>query len=180
MSYSTMNQLSYLSRTLWEYRSSSDYTDVTLFCADGSLPSHVAILAPMFERFNIRFPFRGELPECIFIPDLTTTEVKKTLETLYLKNSGDVLQNKREEILNAENIHVEEVNNDYDNKVPIMMENSYNYIGNHSENWKMATVRSVIFLRKSQLGHFSCNLCENTFNKGQDYRKHKYSVHEQK
>ena len=132
-----MNQLSYLSRTLWEYRSSSDYTDVTLFCADGSLPSHAAILAPMFERFNIRFPFRGELPECIFIPDLTTTEVKKTLEILYLKNSGDLLQNKREDILNTEIIHVEEVNNDYDRKVPALetlyLKSSVDLLQNTSE-----------------------------------------------
>ena len=30
------------------------------------------------------------------------------------------------------------------------------------------------------MGYFPCNLCTDTFGKGQDYRKHKYCAHEQK
>ena len=82
-----MDQSSYLSRTLWEYQSSSNYTDLTLVCADASLLAHAVMLAPLFTSFGISFPSREEVPECLFLPDLTTVEVKQALKALYLQSN---------------------------------------------------------------------------------------------
>ena len=83
-----MNQWGYLSQTLWDFRDTFEYTDVTLFCADGSLAAHLALLAPIFTSFGISFPFREEVPDCLFLPDLGTLEMLKALEALYLQNDA--------------------------------------------------------------------------------------------
>ena len=87
-----MDQYHYLSRTLWQFCGSSDYTDITLVCADGSLPAHAAMLAGLFTRVGINFPLRDKVPDCIFIPDLSTTDIQMALKALYLHNNGDFLR----------------------------------------------------------------------------------------
>ena len=82
-----MNQSSFLSQALWEYQGSSEYTDVTLVCWDGSLPAHAPMLAGLFTSFGISFRSREEVPECLFLPDLTTSEVQNALQDLYLQNN---------------------------------------------------------------------------------------------
>ena len=86
-----MDQSSYLSRTLWDFWGSCKYTDLTLVCVDGNLPAHAALLARLFTSFGINFPSREEVPECLFLPDLTTAEVKHALKALYLQNNAEKL-----------------------------------------------------------------------------------------
>ena len=78
-----MDQSSYLSQTLWDYRERGLYTDLTLVCEDGSLPTHAAMLAGLFTSFRISFLSREEVPECLFLPGLATASVKDALRELY-------------------------------------------------------------------------------------------------
>ena len=48
-----------------------------------------------------------------------------------------------------------------------------------TEKAKLETVLSKLKNGQEKLEVISCNLCEKTFTRGKDYRKHKYSVHEQ-
>ena len=80
-----MDQSSYLSQTLWDYRERGLYTDLTLVCEDGSLPTHSAMLAGLFASFRINFISREEVPECLFLPGLATATVKEAIGDLYFK-----------------------------------------------------------------------------------------------
>ena len=88
-----MNQSSYLAQSLWEYRDSFDYTDITLVCVDGTLAAHSAMLAGFFTSFGISFSSIEDVPECLLLPDLTTSEVKQTLEAIYLQSYTKVFPN---------------------------------------------------------------------------------------
>ena len=81
---STMDQFRYLSQTLWDYRDSCKFTDITLFCEDGSIPAHVTIMAPLHSRYGINFLSNNEVPEFLFLLNFTTTEVFKALKALSL------------------------------------------------------------------------------------------------
>ena len=88
-----LNQFSYLSRTLWSYQENGLHTDLTLVCEDGSLHTHAAMLAGLFGSFRISFSSREEVPECIFLPDLSMATVQEALKDLYLKCDANRLLN---------------------------------------------------------------------------------------
>ena len=155
-----MDQSDYLSQTLWEYRGSSEYTDITLLCKDGSLPAHAVMLDPLFRGFGISFLSREEVPECLLLPDLTTSVVFKALKSLYLQNKRDILQNTR--VKTKKEVKKKEISN-------------YDQEGKDNNE----TVIADISLEQNNLVNISCNLCAKKFSQGQDYRKHKYIIHEQ-
>ena len=86
-----MNQTSFLSRVLWLYQDSCQFTDVTLVCEDGSLPAHSAVLARLFSSLGLTFPSRVEVPDCLLLPDLRMAEVQQALRDLYVGNRMDTL-----------------------------------------------------------------------------------------
>ena len=87
-----MDQSSYLSRTLWYYQEHGLYTDLTLVCEDGSLPTHAVMLAGLFTSFGISFLSREEVPECVFLPDLATATVQEAIKDRYLECDPNKLQ----------------------------------------------------------------------------------------
>ena len=107
-----MDQQGYLSRTLWKYRSNSEYTDLTLVCGNGSLTAHAAMLAGLFVKFGISFPSKEEVPECLFLPDITTKEVEHALKVLYSTNNVISLF----ELVNPKKVFVKEECKDIDRK----------------------------------------------------------------
>ena len=76
ISDSTMDQSHYVSRTLWQYRGSLHFTDISLVCEDGILPAHAAMLAGLFTSFGITQSMKDKVPDCLFFPDLTTTDMQ--------------------------------------------------------------------------------------------------------
>ena len=78
-----MDQGSYLSRALWHFRCKSQYTDLVLLCKDGSLPAHAAILAPFLVGFGIKFSSNDDVPDCLVLPDLGSSEVEGELKKIY-------------------------------------------------------------------------------------------------
>ena len=86
-----MNQSSYLSQTLWQYRGSGQFTDVTLACADGGLPAHSALLAGFMNSFGIRITSMEEMPEVVIIPDLCKREAEDGLKVLYTQPTSTLL-----------------------------------------------------------------------------------------
>ena len=103
ISDSTMDQSRYLSHTLWQYRGSLDYTDITLVCEDGILPAHAAMLAGLFTSFGITQSIQVKEPDCVFFPDVTTTDMQQALKALYLHNNANLLR----KILNRSKSKVE-------------------------------------------------------------------------
>ena len=86
-----LNQSSYLSRSLWDYHEKGLHTDITLVCEDGSLPTHAAMLTGLFASFRIIFPSREEVPDCLFLPDLSIATVQEVLKDIYLKRDANRL-----------------------------------------------------------------------------------------
>ena len=86
-----MNQTSYLTHTFWKYQESCEFTDITLVCKDGSLPAHSALLARLFTSLGLTFPCRGELPDCLLLPDINMAQLEMGLRDLYRDSKMDTL-----------------------------------------------------------------------------------------
>ena len=86
-----MNQASFLSRVLWLYQDSCQFTDVTLVCDDGRLPAHSAVLAGLFSNLGLTFPSRLDVPDYLLLPHLTMAELQQALRDLYVDNRMDTL-----------------------------------------------------------------------------------------
>ena len=192
-----MDQSNYLSQTLWEYRGTGEYTDITLFCEDGSLPAHVVMLAPLFRGFGISFLCTEELPECLILPDSTTKFVFNALKALYLQNKEDILQStivktkeevKRDEFKDSNGIQdaikgidekshgdSEDTTTSYAQEVKSQEVLNTDHAGQENNE----TVKANNAIKQNYLLNISCNLCAKMFSKGQDYRKHMYNIHEQ-
>ena len=88
-----LNQSSYLSPTLWAYREKGLQTDLTLVCEDGSLLTHAAMLTRLFASFHISFSSREEVPEFLFLPDISLATVQEALKDIYFKSDANRLLN---------------------------------------------------------------------------------------
>ena len=55
--------------------------------------AHSAMLAGFFTSFGISFSSIADVPECLLLTDLTTSEVKQTLEAIYLQSDTKVYPN---------------------------------------------------------------------------------------
>ena len=86
-----MDQGSYLSQALWHYRTLSQFTDLVLVCKDGSLSAHAAILAQFLTSLGIKFSSSDDVPDCLVLPDLGTTEVECELKKIYSGQKATVL-----------------------------------------------------------------------------------------
>ena len=73
------------------YQDSSQFTDVTLVCEDGSLPAHSAVLAGLLSSLGLTFPSRLDVPDYLLLPDLTLAELQQALRDLYVDNRMDTL-----------------------------------------------------------------------------------------
>eukprot|EP00092_Neocalanus_flemingeri_P026148 GFUD01028339.1.p1 GENE.GFUD01028339.1~~GFUD01028339.1.p1 ORF type:complete len:683 (+),score=146.91 GFUD01028339.1:53-2101(+) len=74
---------SFLSKTLWKFKSNFLFTDLTLVCGDGEVKVHKAMLANVikFSGSNLS----GEELDCLIVPDVSVRQVEEALEWLYLK-----------------------------------------------------------------------------------------------
>ena len=205
-----MDQSSYLSRTLWEYRGSCKYTDLTLICGDGSLPAHAVMLARLFSSFGINFSSREEVPECLFLPDLTMEEVKHALKALYLQNNADQLKTILKRITITVKLEVSDNVNERDLKEEIksIVENSYSDDDDQDDNatnllkieenskrkyqddsedikretipvLKINKTLKTVEYKNNDQQPIPCNMCDETFTRKQDYKKHMQDMHEQ-
>ena len=84
-----MDQSSYLSQVLWQYRVSSQFTDVTLVCADDQLSAHAALLSGFFSSLGLGS--LEEPPDVLLLPDIGSRELEAALKTLYKENSTKCL-----------------------------------------------------------------------------------------
>ena len=83
-----MDQSSYLSNVLWQYRLAGQFTDVTLVCADGRVFAHAAVLSGFFSGFGLHLE---ESPDLLLLPDINSHELEESLKTVYLSNSTESL-----------------------------------------------------------------------------------------
>ena len=168
----------YLSHTLWEYRSLGEFTDLTLVCADGTLATHAAMIAGLFTSYDLNFSSKEEVPDLLLLPDLTLKEVKYALQKIYLQNnlSQEVLANKPlkqdgEKSTNNDinKLHISEkikLEEPSDKSLETYVFNTVN-MNSHDRFPETTSVKNILL----------CNLCKKKFERGQDYRKHKYIVH---
>jgi len=78
---------SFLSKTLWKYKSNSLFTDLTLFCSDGLVELHKSMLASV-----LRLEEKEEV-DCLIVPGVGVKEVEEALECLYLQlNNKPILK----------------------------------------------------------------------------------------
>ena len=114
----TMNQSAYLSQTLWDYRDSCDFTDLTLACKDGSLQAHSAMLAGFIASFGISITSTMDVPEFLFLPELTISEVQKSLEAIYFPIGTQNIQRPEEKtpasIENVESDCADDIEDNFD------------------------------------------------------------------
>ena len=83
-----MNQSSYVSQALWQYRVTSQFTDVTLVCEDSRLPAHAALLSGFLSSFGITL---GEAPHLLLLPDMDCKEIEAPLREIYMDYSSKSL-----------------------------------------------------------------------------------------
>ena len=69
---------SFLSKTLWKYKSNSLFTDLSIFCSDGLVELHKSMLASLLRLDE------EEDVECLIVPEVNVREVEDALELLYL------------------------------------------------------------------------------------------------
>ena len=179
-----MDQSRYLSQTLWEYRGSCEFTDITLLCEDGSLPAHVAILAPFFSTYGINFLPGEESPECLFLPNFTTTEVFKALRNLYHQNKAKVLHYTMDEPYKAIKSEANEESDEEKENITGIVKISYFDKADDAKGEKLSSIPEkskleAILSEQRQLENNACNLCEQTFSSSYEVRKHKYRIHKQ-
>ena len=71
----------YLSKKLWKFRTSSEFTDVSLVCADGTVKAHKAMFGTIFNCFNISPAI--QLIDCLIVPDVLADAMETALDELY-------------------------------------------------------------------------------------------------
>ena len=179
-----MDQISYLSKTLWEYRGSYELTDVTLVCQDGSLPAHAVMLAKLINSFGIRFSLGEEVPRCILLPDFGTEDMQQYLKQMYLQNwdmsprkCPIVIQNaiKVEEV---GEMHLrEDLRNDMnDHDEDQLRVNARDISKERVENgMEMVNVETVSQEFQEQV--FICKTCEEIFQTKYERLKHRQLKH---
>ena len=86
-----MDQGSYLSKALWHFRSTSQFTDLTIVCQDGTLLAHSALLAPLLISLGMKLPSNDDLPDCLVMPDLPTDVVERELKKIYRGHKATAL-----------------------------------------------------------------------------------------
>jgi hypothetical protein len=195
-----MDQSSYLSRCLWQYRESSLYTDLTLVCSDGSLPTHAAMLAGLFAGFGISFLSSEEVPECLFLPDLAIREVETILRTLYrggkanffsdIPKKADSLvkievcdyveESELKDVLDEEKYDFDHDQNNSDGDGE---DDELNKADITTEELSIDTPLVKTDENKKETGdkrRFKCNVCTRSFKTGGPYRRHKAIVHNEK
>eukprot|EP00092_Neocalanus_flemingeri_P043559 GFUD01048033.1.p1 GENE.GFUD01048033.1~~GFUD01048033.1.p1 ORF type:complete len:291 (-),score=40.17 GFUD01048033.1:140-982(-) len=78
-----LDHRAFLSKTLWNFQTSSLFTDFIIVCSDGEVPVHKAMIVGIFKRWGIGLEDREEF-ECLIIPDVSASEMKEGLKLLYL------------------------------------------------------------------------------------------------
>ena len=111
-----MNQSGYVSQTLWQYRVASQFTDVTLVCADDRLSAHAALLSGFLSGFGISL---GDAPHVLLLPDVASKEIEAALREIYRDYSSKCLS----EALSTRDIFIEEAE-----KYPIVEDDPKNKI----------------------------------------------------
>ena len=86
-----MDQGSYLSKALWHFRSTSQFTDLTIVCQDGTLLAHSALLAPLLSSLGMKLTSNDDLPDCLVMPDLPTDVVERELKKIYRGHKATAL-----------------------------------------------------------------------------------------
>lgn len=71
----------YLSKKLWKFRTNSEFTDVTLVCADRTVKAHKAMFATILNCFNISPAI--QLIDCLIVPDVFADDMETALDDLY-------------------------------------------------------------------------------------------------
>ena len=79
-----------LPQALWQYQQCRQFTDLTLYCEDGCVPAHRALLAGVLQLIGLEEAEEIEV-ECLVIPDVTVDQVKKALEEVYLTSKSEKL-----------------------------------------------------------------------------------------
>ena len=190
-----MDQSGYLSRTLWDFRGNKEFTDLTLICDDGSLPVHAVLLAPLFSSFGLSFLSSEEMPDCLFLVGLTTSEVYHALKDLYLQNNIELLRKAlkrsslavktekldesdlKEDITDSHNLYSDNDDVGDDLKVEVTSTEKVEIV--KIEPVPLQQINNHATLQHKQIDQvrIQCNLCGESFANGQVYRKHKSEVH---
>jgi len=192
-----MDQGSYLSRALWQYRHHSLYTDLTIVTSDGSLPTHAAMLAGLFTSFGITFPTREEVAECLFLPDLTMAQVEDALKMVYMGHKHDVLTSKLKNLNSLIKMELSDYVEQTEPKVVVDDEkddfledyhhddnNDYDYEDLKSEaKTSLLEKQSKNFVKKSKSDKntlFECKKCGDECYGKKDYATHMKEHHGKK
>ena len=78
--------LSSLSNVLWDYKCLRQYTDLTIFCCDGSLEIHKALLVAVLKTEKLGMVMLNDT-ETLIVPGVTLQEMDETIKQLYLETN---------------------------------------------------------------------------------------------
>eukprot|EP00092_Neocalanus_flemingeri_P034032 GFUD01037010.1.p1 GENE.GFUD01037010.1~~GFUD01037010.1.p1 ORF type:complete len:360 (+),score=70.04 GFUD01037010.1:53-1132(+) len=89
-----LDHKTFLCQTFWKFQMSSLFTDFIIVCSDGEVPvhRHKAMIVGIFKLWGIGLEDREEF-ECLFIPDVSASEMVEGLKMLYLNWDTKALYN---------------------------------------------------------------------------------------
>ena len=180
-----MDQISYLSQTLWNYRGSYELTDVTLVCQDGSLPAHAVMMAKLLNSFGIKFSLGEVVPMSIILPDFGTKDMQQYLKNVYLQNR-DMLPRKhamvfqnalKTEVVDEINLK-EDLENDIEDLGDDQLTMNVTYISQKKvDDNGMEMVKVERASQELQEKKYTCKPCEEIFQTKRERVKHRQLKH---
>jgi len=174
---------------LWQFQQISLFTDLTIFCHDGSVPAHKSMLASVINRLGVKLM---EKVDGLVLPDISASEVELALQSIYMEGKIDTM------LSLCSFLKIKSEHNTEANALVIQDKESEPIVGEESEkdvkNIKIETcntfsnsakVDEALSLKKpltkkqlQRIQKLTCDQCEHVAKNTERLKKHKFHFHE--